>query len=196
LGLFFNLDKDIKNFIKNHQADFKEIADEYRHISNVITTFDNMVYDIAEHTSEVHEDFPIIPSYDSVLKLISTINNDHTHLDNDQQLTTDRVRVLADEEITKENANDILPDKHTAEVVQSIPGVRFMMVSVEPETFYESDVEVRMSFVVLDMNKYRSVKNEQTASSVIKVPKNGKHNNTPLNDAFGTDTDLGNFKID
>lgn len=196
-GLLFDINKDIDAFIAANYADFNDIAEEYRHIANVTVGFDNILHSIAKRTVELNDEYPIIPSYAAILRTITEINNDRLSLDNDQTTpTTDRVKVLLDEEITEENSNTIFDDENVAKLMQDVPGVRFMTVSIEPETFYESNVEIRFSFVALNMTTYQKAMSEKNATSVINPSKKGKHNNTPLNDAFGTDTDLGNFKID
>ena len=194
-GIAYSVKKAIDEFVRANLSDFKEIAEEYRHITRVASNFDSMIDNLAFKTLKSSTklspdcDNPCVPLYSDVSNLLLELKHDRIKLDGCRW--NDKVDIDTDILITEENAKDILVDEKAAEVVSAIGDVRFIEVVVEPETFYEDSVEIYFKFIALDKSSIQEQK--QIAKSVIK-PK--KKNSSSPDDIFGNNTELGGFKID
>lgn len=188
-----DIHKYVKKFVKENKETLKDIASDYIRCVHVVDYVQTRLAEMQEKNSaseSITEGLPV-PTTKMIYDFMQECNNNENNINGSSQLKCKLDAGM--EPIGEDNVHLFLSPamKHVAKERNDLCAVR---LTIKIELLYEEEVEVVLGFICVNETISKNKKSEDKGD-LFKV-QNGKHNNTLLNDAFGTDTDLGNFKID
>ena len=199
LGLFFDLNEYVTQFVVTNQRQLVEIAHDYQILFNISQRIDTMLNDITVATGEDYSDIvPVLPSKMRVAKLIQDVNNDAILMDR-CYIDISASSSCIEEEFFEICSSAGVPKEESIKLKEAgvDAAIEGFLLIIRPELYYNKDVEIRKVVICVDTAKYMSILKEHTQRETLTCTSSIKPTKKKSPKISGGDIDFGTgFKID